>query len=129
MYYMLMALVLVTGASIAQNSNTTNSTGASNEWAKKRTGDLEKYISLTPSQESHINAINIKYADKLHTFMGTHPDDAALQKYCDDMFNARLEDYNDVLTTDQRDRIKAFKDKLRADESAREKMEMKQMHE
>lgn len=101
-------------------------TGSQIAWAKDRTQKLDAEVGLTQEQKEEILKINLKYAQEYSRMKDAGASDEKLDAYRDAKFEERVKSYGEVLTPEQKDKLKANHEKLKKDETTTDKEERKQ---
>lgn len=95
-------------------------------WAKDRTQQLDNEVGLSQEQKEEIMKINLKYAHEYQNLKAEGASEEKLDKFRDEMFEERISRYGEVLTPDQKAKLKASHDKLKNEETGSDKAERKQ---
>ncbi len=87
------------------------------DWAKDMTQRLDKICDLTPEQEKQVMEVNLRYADKMEdAHNNSEMSEEAMKAHKDKMFEARMGEYNSILTKEQKDRLKDYRNEMRDDD-------------
>lgn len=97
------------------------------DWAKDMTQKLDRICDLTPEQEKQVMEVNLRYADKMEeAHNNSEMSEEAMKAHKDKMFEARMGEYNSILSNDQKNRLKDYRDEMRGEDHDSGKMEKKE---
>lgn len=102
---------------VVQGEMSKDAATTAKEWTQK----MDEICNLTPDQEKKIMAINLRYANQIEELKAKYramdnPNADAAKAEKDELTKRRLREYSDVLTKEQMQKFKAYRDSMKGDD-------------